>query len=350
MDVSSMTSPGGQRSGLLRKWLVPSLVLIPLDGWAIAALAIDGPESVVVFSVLALAVVAASVFAVHRASGVGAALFTSMLPFVCVVGWWLQIEPSNDRAWLADVARTATVERLGDRFVIHGVRNFRYRSETDFDEVWEDREIDLSKVTGVDLFLSYWGSPLIAHTIASWQFEEGPPLAISIETRKEVGESYSAVLGFFRQFELYSVVADELEVVGFRPHHRGEDVYVYRITMPPERARAILEDYLGEVERLSTQPRWYNALTHNCTTTIRMHVRNVAGSRPMDWRVLVNGKLDELGYEQGTIDNDRPFAEIRAASAISERARSKPIGGDFSERIREGVPPRPDRVRPLGPR
>jgi hypothetical protein len=139
-------------------------------------------------------------------------------------------------------------------------------------------------------------------------------------------------------------------VVGVRTHHRGEDVYVYRITMPPERARAILEDYLGEVERLSTQPRWYNALTHNCTTTIRMHVRNVAGSRPMDWRVLVNGKLDELGYEQGTIDNDRPFAEIRAASAISERARSKPIGGDFSERIREGVPPRPDRVRPLGPR
>jgi hypothetical protein len=208
----------------------------------------------------------------------------------------------------------------------------------DYEERWEERRYDLSKLRGVDLFLSYWGSPWIAHTIMSWEFEGAPPLAISIETRKEQGEAYSAVLGFFRQFELYYVVADERDLVGLRTHHRGEDVYLYRLRAPVEVARAVLLDYLEEINRLAEKPRWYNAATHNCTTGIRHHIHHVTAGNPWNWRILVNGRLDELGYRRGTIDTSLPFAELRARSNVVARARAGGLDADFSARIREGLP------------
>ncbi len=217
------------------------------------------------------------------------------------------------------------------------MRNFEYRSETDYTQRWEERSYDLSKLEGADFFLSYWGSPWIAHTIMSWAFSDGQHLAISLETRKEQGEAYSAALGFFRQFELYYVVADELDLIRVRTNYREEDVYLYRLNTPLETAREVLLDYLAEINRLARNPRWYNAATHNCTTTIRHHVQQVAPENPRDWRILVNGRIDELGYERGTIDTSLPFAELRRRSAIT--ARGKVASPEqFSARIREGLP------------
>jgi hypothetical protein len=146
------------------------------------------------------------------------------------------------------------------------------------------------------------------------------------------------VLGFFRQFELYYVVADERDVVGVRTNHRGEDVYLYQLKTPAHAARAILVDYLEEVNRLAEQPEWYNALTHNCTTTIRRHAQHVAAGKPFDWRILVNGYIDQLGYERGQIDTSLPFAELRQRSRVSEKAKAGGDAADFSARIREGLP------------
>lgn len=306
--------------------------------WGSAALFVDGPTSRAAAGGLALGFAVASLGLLLglRPRRRGFAGFGSL--FLVVLIWWGALEPSNDRDWAADVARLPTVSFEGDRATIRNVRNFRYRSETDFDPRWEERTIDLSRVTGIDFFLVYWGSPWIAHTIMSWTFEDAPPLAISIETRKEASESYSAVLGFFRQFELYYVVADERDVIGLRTHHRGEDVYLYRLRTPPEMARALLIDYLETIDRLAREPRWYNAVSHNCTTTIRRHVQHLVPGHPFDWRILVNGRIDELGYERGRLDTSLPFEELRQISAISVRAQARPIDADFSARIREGLP------------
>ena len=156
----------------------------------------------------------------------------------------------------------------------------------------------------MDLFLSFWGPTQIAHTIVSWEFDDGQHLAISIETRKEKGESYSALRGFFRQYELYYVVADERDLVGLRTNYRGEQVYLYRIRVPRSQARALLVDYLDEVNQLADHPQWYNALTQNCTTTIRGHAQNIGAGGRLDWRLLANGHLDQLLYERGQIDTD----------------------------------------------
>jgi hypothetical protein len=255
-----------------------------------------------------------------------------------VLGWWLGIPPRNDRDWLPDVARTAKTTRDGDFITIENVRNFDYRSETDYDEIWETRRYDLSKLVGVDLFLVHWGAPGIAHTIVSWEFENAPPLAISIETRKEKGEAYSAVRGFFRQFELYYVVADERDVVGVRAKHRGEQVFLYRVDMLPENAKKLLLRYLDEVDALAEQPKWYNALTHNCTTEIRWNLQAIGLRNPFDWRILANGHLDELMYERKVIDTRLPFPEMRERSDVTLKAIEADGASDFSKRIRAGVP------------
>ena len=306
--------------------------------WGSLALWFDGPIERWLAGLLAggfaLGCVALLIFV--RPFGRGA--LAVLLALAAVVAWWLTIPPRNDRDWSPDVARLPRATITGSRVTIENVRNFDYRTETDYTERWETRTVNLDHLRGVDMFLSFWGPTLIAHTIASWEFDDGPPLAISIETRKEKGESYSAVRGFFRQYELYYVVADERDVVRVRTNYRGERVYLYRMRMRPALARALLLDYLKEVNHLAEQPRWYNALTHNCTTTIRYHAQQVAPGRPWDWRILANGRLDELGYERGQIDTSLPFADLKARSDITERAKAADAAPDFSNRIREGLP------------
>jgi Domain of unknown function (DUF4105) len=252
---------------------------------------------------------------------------------------WGNVQPRTDRDWMPDVARLPTAEIDGDHLTVHNVRDFTYRSETDFDERWETRTYDLSTLTGVDLFLSYWGSPAIAHTILSWTFAGAQPLAISIETRKERGESYSTVLGFFKQYELYYVVADERDVIGLRTNHRGEDTYLYHLRTPVSHARALLLDYFAVINELAAHPRFYDALTQNCTTTIRMHQgQTLKTLPPFDWRMIVNGYGDQMLYERGMIDTSLPFDELKRRSRIVERAHVAEGAADFGTRIREGVP------------
>jgi len=149
------------------------------------------------------------------------------------------------------------------------------------------------------------------------------------------------VRGFFRQYELYYVLADERDVVGLRTNHRHEDVYLYPLRTPPARARALLLDYLKTVNRLAEQPKWYNALRYNCTTTIRMHASDAITGIPLDWRWLANGYLDELLYEKGIVNRNVPFTELKKRSYINLKAQALAPGGDFSGAIRQGLPQRP---------
>lgn len=332
----------------LLRYLLAIPVVLLTAAWCAAAVWFDGPAGLrdagvlpVIAALPPLAALAALFWFRGRWLGIAAAL---LVPAI-VIAWWDAIPASNDRNWQADVARPPVAEFAGNMVTIRNVRNFDYRSETDFTEHWEERTFDLDQIVGVDFYLSYWGSPWIAHTIVSWEFADGRFLAISIETRKEKGESYSAVLGFFREYELYYVVADERDVIRLRSNYRGEEVHLYRLNTTPETARALLVDYLEEVNRLAVKPVWYNAMTHNCTTTIRKHAQHVAPGNPFDWRILVNGKLDEVGYERGVFDNTIPFEEARRRSNITERAKAADADPDFSHRIREGLPARPAPAR-----
>jgi hypothetical protein len=318
-----------------------ALLTVPVFGfclWAAAALWIDGPDSRALAGALVAALALGVLVVLVLVRPFARSLVALALLALAVLAWWLRIPPSNDRDWQPDVAHPARAQIDANRVTIENVRNFAYRTETDYDARWETRSYDLDKLRGVDLFISFWGPTRIAHTIMSWEFEDSPPLAISIETRKEVGESYSALLGFFRQYELYYVVSDERDVIGVRDRLRGERTYLYRLAAPVERARELLLDYLAEVNSLAAKPDWYNALTQNCTTSIRNRVMHAGGHVPFSWKLLANGYLDELLYERGSIDRKLPLAELRARSEVTERAKAAGMDADFSARIREGIP------------
>ena len=326
------------RGGWIVLQLLAGLVLVLAIAWGALALWFDGPSARGLAGGLAAGFVLLSLALLALVRPFRRGLLAALVPVIAVIVWWTSIPARNDRNWYPDVARLAHATFAGNLVTIENVRNFDYRSETDYTQRWETRTYDLDKLRGFDMFLSFWGPTLIAHTIASWEFDDGQHLAISIETRKEQGEEYSALRGFFRQYELYYVVADERDLVRLRTNYRGEQAYLYRLRVPPDAARAFLREYLQEVNRLAEQPRWYNALTHNCTTTIRYHAQQVGEGRPLDWRLFANGRSDEMMYDQGRLDTSLPFPELKARSDITSKAKAADADPEFSARIRDGLP------------
>jgi hypothetical protein len=258
--------------------------------------------------------------------------------FALVVAWWFSLRPANDRNWQPDVALVPFADLDGNKVTLHNIRNCDYRTETDFDVHYYDQVFDLGKIRTADLYMVYWGSPYMAHTMVSFGFEGGEYVCFSIETRKEKGEGYSAIKGLFRQFELIYVVADERDLVRLRTNYRqGEEVYLYRLRGSPEKAGRFFLDYIRRLNSLHRRPEWYNALTSNCTTGIRAQ-RAATDRTTWDWRILVNGYGNELLYERGVIPTNVPLAELKERCHINQRARAADKAGDFSVRIRAGVP------------
>jgi hypothetical protein len=323
-----------------------SLALAIATLWAGAALWIDGPESPVLAGTLAGGLVLIAGMTAVLVRPWWRAVAAVFAPFAIVLAWWLTLAPSNERDWREDVARVPTATIDGSMLTVRNVRNFTYRSDQDFTERWETRTYDLDTLVGVDLFISFWGPTLYGHTIASWAFADGRHLAVSIETRKEKGEEYSALKGFFRQYELYYVIADERDVIGLRTNHLGETVQLYPTLGSADKGRKLLLDYVKEINAIAEQPRWYNALTHNCTTTIWHHTKAVGTGSPLDWRLLANGYLVDLAYERGTVNTSIGLDELKRRSDITARARSAGDLEGFSKAIREGLPPRPTGISP----
>ncbi len=277
-----------------------------------------------------------SLFAFIKPRWKAVGLFAGL--FALVYLWYALIPASNDRDWLPDVASVASVDFDGDRVTIHNVRNFRYRSEEDYDEVWETRVYDLSTIRSLDLYFSYWGPRDIAHTMLSFGFENGDYLALSVETRKEVGETYDALRSFFKQFELIYILGDERDLIALRTNTRLEDTYLFPMPMPPENRRALLVDILKRADKLGREPAYYATIKNNCTTALLGHINKVA-ERPVrfSFKLLLNGYIPELAYERGNLPTDAPFEEVMQRYAISAKAREGGLGPGYSESIREGI-------------
>jgi hypothetical protein len=261
--------------------------------------------------------------------------------FAIVLWRWQAIEPSNDRDWQVEGARLAYATIEGERITLHNIRNFEYRTETDFTPAYYDKTFDLSSLDSVDVVAVYWMGPSIAHVFLTFGFGGKDYVAISIEARKERGEGYSSVEGFFRRYEIYYVVADERDVIRVRTNYRRdppEQVYLYRLRGTQETARRLFLEYVAEINRLKDRPEFYNTLTTNCTTGIWLHSRVIPEHLPYSWKLLVSGHVPELLYENGRIDTALPLAELQRRSLVNPRALEADKAPDFSRRIREGLP------------
>jgi hypothetical protein len=262
------------------------------------------------------------------------------LAWGALVLWWSTIPASNMRDWQPDVAVLPSATVNGDRVTLHNIRNFEYRTATDFTPRYYDKTVDLRHLDSVDLISSYWSGEAIAHLMVSFGFGEQDYVAISIETRKERTEDYSSLKGFFKQYELIYVVADERDVIRLRTTYRQppEAVYLYRTRISPARARRLFLDYMREINQLVEQPVFYNTLTTNCTTNIVFHLRASGGIARYSWKILLSGYAPAYAYESGGLDSSLAFADLKQRSHINARAQAADDAPDFSQRIRAGLP------------
>jgi hypothetical protein len=312
-------------------WAVGALYFSPLlpDRWRALAAAGYGVAIILAFALLPFS---------------GRTAVAALAIFAILVILFVRIPASNDRDWQPEVAVTPHAEINGDIVTIYGVRNFDYRTESDFTPRWEERTYDVRKLDSADIIAVYWAGKAIAHVMLSFGFAGKDYLAVSIETRKEKGESYSTLAGFFRNYEIYYVIADERDVIRVRTTYRQpqEDVYIYRVSGSRENLRRVFLEYLKSINKLRDHPAFYNTLTTNCTTSVLLHTRVNPESPPFSWKILLSGYVPEYLYELGRLDTTMPFAQLEKVSRVNERAHSADLDPAFSQRIREGLPvPRP---------
>ena len=321
--------------------LLLGLLMAASGIWWVLAITYSGPQNDVLRTTFAAGIavaflaVLAALFSPRRrwrSLGIYVVLFAALL------AWWSSIEPSNNREWQTDVARLASATIDGDVVTVHNIRNFDYRSEFDYTPHYYDKRFNLRELTGVDVIAVYWMGPAIAHVFLSFEFNNTDHLAVSIETRKEKGEAYSTLKGFFRQYELYYVVADERDVIRLRINYRHdptEDVYVYRAAGDIESGRRLFLEYIHQLNALNIQPEFYNTLTTNCTTSIWLNTRVNAAHVPLSWKVLVSGYLPQFLYEHGRLETyGLSFSELQRSVHINARAQAANQAADFSQRIR----------------
>ena len=259
--------------------------------------------------------------------------------FAVVLVWWLCIQPTHYRQWQPEVAVMPRAVITGDRVRITGFRNFDYRSRNDFTIRYEEREVSLSHLIGVDFFISYWMPGPIGHTFVSFIFDNAPPVSISIETRPEVGQGFSPIASLFKQFELIYVVGDERDIVRVRTNYRNEQVFLYHIKISPENARRLFLVYLKRVNELADRPEFYNLLSNSCTVNIVRYANSAGRVRRFDIRHYLNGWIDGYLYSTGWLNTTIPFEELRRLSNINQAAQAADNSADFSQRIRATLPP-----------
>lgn len=252
--------------------------------------------------------------------------------------WWNSLSPSNQHQWEADVAQMTSGKVAGDQVTLFNVRNFDWRTETDYSPHWETRQYDLSKLQSVDMLTSHWGMEAIAHVLVSFGFSDGQFVTFSVEIRKKQGQQFSEIAGFFKQYELSIVATDERDAIAVRPNVRGEDTFLYRIDMPEQIRRQLFLSYIEQANQLVEQPRFYNTVTANCTTLVFGMMQHISGGLPLDARLLLTGYLPSYVAEQDGLIKGFDLAQLRSAGRITERSKQAGQSPQYSQIIRQGVP------------
>lgn len=316
------------------------MVGLPCALWTAFALALGGggPDGVslartIVVTVFGLVCIAAWIRGVRAGIAVTAGTFAATLV------WFLALAPSNDRAWSDDQSREARALVDGTRVTLRNVRDFRYTGADAeaWDARWYDLTVDTSELEGVDFLLTRFAeNPSVGHTMVSFRFAGDRFVVVSIEIRRERGESYGLLKGLFRQFELAYVVGDERDLVQLRTNRRGNDVWLYPCAGSPETQVAYFLELCRGIERLAREPEFYDTLTRNCTTVLAEHWERVMDvDLGFDRRLLFPGEVDGLMLELGLIAEASGTASESSSTWISARARAADGTDDFSLRIRD---------------
>jgi hypothetical protein len=263
------------------------------------------------------------------------AFFLSLLIFAAVVLWFNTIQPEPDTQYPQHLT-LPYAEFNGDTLTVHNVRNCVYRTREDFDVRYETRTYRLSELRTMDILVNYWGMDLIAHTFLSFGFSDGQYLAVSVEIRPAVGESYNMLAGFFKQYELIYIWGDERDLVRLRTNYRKENAYLYRTTLSPDKVQRMFVSMMQATNAIHEKPQFYNTLTQSCTNTLGNHVIAAKIEKIPIWkRRFLTGDVDRRLYNNGLlVTYGLPFPELRQKANIDQRGQAADQDSDFSQKIR----------------
>lgn len=319
--------------------IVPAVVLC--GGWGALALWYQCPGGVaarwIVSLLWTLGVLVALIAIISRRSGLPAAAFA--LAFLLLLAWWSTIKPSNHRDWADDVSHLLTGSVDGDRVTLHNVRNFNWRTGTDYDARWETRSYDLDHLASADLVLSSWGMPGIVHALVSFGFDDGSHITFSVEIRRQRNQSFSSIGGFFKDFERTIVAADEKDIIRVRTNVREETDHLYRLQMTRPQMRALFLSYVKQANELTVQPAYYNTVTSNCVTIVYGMAKQIDPGLPYHYSLLLTAYLPDYLYQIGALDKHYTLERLIQDGDITARARATAPDDDFSKAIR--TPPEP---------
>ena len=253
--------------------------------------------------------------------------------------WWVLQDPRDDRVWAKDVRHGVTGEFDGSRVTLTNVRNFRWQDPDTAVESWETRLVDADRIVSLDMFTSIWDSPLIAHVLVSFGFEDGQKIVFSGEIRREEGEVFSALGGFFRRYELVMIAADERDIVHLRTDARGEQVAIFPVTLEPEVRKQLFYNFVNRANELAAEPEWYHTLLANCTTVPFRLVKGIAPGLALDWRVLASGHLPGYLHDLGVLQPDMSLDAVLERARLPKAGMDAPQGADYSDLLRRAWAP-----------
>lgn len=309
------------------------LVLIGATAWGATALwvQLSGSPRALALVALGLACVASLGLRLARSRRAGWAAMA--VAAMCLGGWYQTITPRQDRDWAIDVSRGVTARVEGDMITLSNLRDFRWTSETEASPRWITRQCDLRKLQSLDMLTSVWDNPDIAHLLVSFGFADCGQVVFSVEIRREAGEKFNEIGGFFRQFEQVLIAATEEDIVKLRTNYRHEEVRLYPIHLDAGQRRTMFLSYVDLAQKLEARPAFYNTLTANCTTTVWSLARSLKPDLPIDRRLILSGHLPEYLTDLGVIDA-APAAKLDAAALITPLAQFDDGRRRFSDLIR----------------
>ncbi len=336
-----LTMQNTKRSYLSISWLILlSLVIFCAAVWGGLALYYQLPLPMPWLGIGLVLWAGVTVFALLRLwrHSVRQGLLIYLVLHAVLLVWWNNLTPSNQHLWEDDVAQMTSGSIEGDQVTLFNVRNFVWRSETDYSANWETRHYDLNKLQSVDMLTSHWGMDAIAHVLVSFGFTDGQFVTFSVEIRKKKGQQFSEVAGFFKQYELSILATDERDAIAVRPNVRGEETFLYRIDMPADIRRQLFLSYIEQANQLLEEPRFYNTVTANCTTLVFGMMQHISGGLPLDSRLLLTGYLPSYIDELDGLTTGFDLSQLRDAGRITERSKKASNSANYSQAIRQGVP------------
>jgi hypothetical protein len=319
--------------------LLLSLTVALVAAWGALALRYKAPRSLRIIGAALWTALGIACIGAFWCGRLGTGIATFALAHGLLLIWWKSLRPSNDREWADDVAQTVGGKIDGSVVTLDKVRDFEWRSNSDFTPRWTARSYDLAQLHSVDMIVSVWARPAIAHMLISFGFSQDDYVAFSVEIRRDKRQSFSEIGGFFKEFELVIIAADERDIVRLRTNVRREQTHLFRLNLEPAVIRALFLAYVAEANALVREPRFYHTIMGNCTTVLYRMLRRIVRRLPFSYRVLLSGYMPEYFYGIGYLDQRYPLEELRALGYVSERGRLADASPTYSTDIRRGIPP-----------